>query len=79
MVPKFGGQLDFSRMPAFSPGYHLTIYCMSSRDTQLPELFYAAVEQELDLYPGGISEYELIRALRARGFFQFLPPQSIKA
>jgi hypothetical protein len=46
---------------------------MSAHDTRLPDLFYAAVEQELDLHPAGISEYELISALRARGFFEFLP------
>ena len=46
---------------------------MSRRDTRLPDLFYAAVEQEIDLHPAGISEYELISTLRARGFFEFLP------
>ncbi len=46
---------------------------MSAHDTRLPELFYAAIEQELDQHPAGISEYELISALRARGFFEFLP------
>jgi hypothetical protein len=46
---------------------------MREHDTRLPDLFYAAVEQEIDLHPAGISEYALITALRARGFFDFLP------
>jgi DnaJ-domain-containing protein 1 len=46
---------------------------MNADDTRLPDLFYAAIEQELDQHPAGISEYQLISALRARGFFEFLP------
>ena len=46
---------------------------MDADDTRLPDLFYAAIEQELDQHPAGISEYQLISALRARGFFEFLP------
>lgn len=41
---------------------------------RLPDVFYAAIEQEIDAHPQGIREYELITALRARGFFDFLPP-----
>ncbi len=41
---------------------------------RLPAIFYAALEQELAAHPQGMSEYELIRALRAHGFFAFLPP-----
>lgn len=46
---------------------------MCSTNTQLPGVFYAAIEQEIDRHPGGIREYDLIRALRARGFFGSLP------
>lgn len=42
--------------------------------TRLPDVFYAAVEQEIEAHPAGLSEYELIVALKARGFFEFLPP-----
>lgn len=46
---------------------------MQPDSPRLPDLFYAAVEQELDAHPDGIREHELIRLLRARGFFDFLP------
>jgi DnaJ-domain-containing protein 1 len=42
--------------------------------SRLPDIFYAAIEQELDARPDGISEHDLIRALNSRGFFSFLPP-----
>ena len=47
---------------------------MQRSDARLPDVFYTAIEQELDANPAGIGEYELIQALRARGFFDFLPP-----
>jgi DnaJ-domain-containing protein 1 len=40
---------------------------------QLPYTLYAAIEEEISRNAAGISEYALIRALRARGFFTFLP------
>jgi hypothetical protein len=46
---------------------------MPTASTRLPDLFYVALEQELDAHPDGLREYELITALRARGFFGFLP------
>ena len=39
----------------------------------LPATLYAAIEEEIDRHPAGVSEYGLIKALRARGFFTFLP------
>lgn len=47
---------------------------MQPSDTRLPDLFYAALEQELNAHTAGLSEHDLIRALNARGFFDFLPP-----
>jgi hypothetical protein len=47
---------------------------MTQTDQRLPDVFYAAIEQEIDAHPAGIREYELIKALKARGFFKFLPP-----
>ncbi len=47
---------------------------MSSNSKRLPDVFYAAIEQEIEDHPAGISEYDLITALKARGFFGFLPP-----
>lgn len=48
----------------------------STRQThkRLPDIFFTAIEQELDAQPDGIAEHDLIRALNARGFFEFLPP-----
>lgn len=46
---------------------------MPNADPRLPRLFYLALEQELGAHPEGIGEHDLIRALRARGFFGFLP------
>ena len=47
---------------------------MPEHEPRLPDIFYTAIEQEIDRHPAGITEYDLIRALRARGFFAFLPP-----
>lgn len=47
---------------------------MSPSDPRLPELFYTALEQEINAHPDGMREHELIQALKARGFFDFLPP-----
>jgi len=47
---------------------------MPEREPRLPDIFYTAIEQEIDQHPTGITEYDLIRALRARGFFTFLSP-----
>ncbi|VAW74297.1 hypothetical protein MNBD_GAMMA15-2594, partial [hydrothermal vent metagenome] len=46
---------------------------MTVNNSRLPDVFYAAVEQELGGHPDGVREYELIGALKARGFFEFLP------
>ncbi len=46
---------------------------MSANPSRLPDVFYAALEQELESHPTGIREYDLIGALKARGFFEFLP------
>jgi len=46
---------------------------MHASNTQLPELFFTAIEQELDAKPDGVREYDLIVALKARGLFEFLP------
>ena len=46
---------------------------MQHGNSRLPDLFYTAIEQEIDAHPSGIGEYELIRALKKRGFFEFLP------
>ena len=45
-----------------------------SSSSRLPAAFYAAIEQELDRHPQGIREYDLIGALKAQGYFAFLPP-----
>ncbi len=47
---------------------------MPASSTQLPDLFFTAIEQELQGHPAGMREYELIGILRDRGFFDFLPP-----
>ena len=47
---------------------------MPQTNARLPEVLYTAIEQELEAHPAGISEYDLIRALKERGFFDFLPP-----
>jgi len=47
---------------------------MPEREPRLPDIFYTAIEQEIDQHPAGITEYDLISALRARGFFTFLSP-----
>ncbi len=47
---------------------------MHQTNARLPDVFYATIEQEIDAHPGGISEYDLLKALKARGFFEFLPP-----
>jgi len=41
---------------------------------RLPEVFFTALEQEIDAHPGGIQELSLIRTLQGRGFFECLPP-----
>ena len=46
---------------------------MHASGTQLPGIFYTAIEQELDQHPDGVREYDLIGALKSRGFFDFLP------
>ncbi|MFQ5642627.1 MAG: DNA-J related domain-containing protein [Thiogranum sp.] len=46
---------------------------MRQTHSQLPGVFYSAIEQELAAQPAGIHEYDLIKVLRARGFFGFLP------
>lgn len=51
---------------------------MQSAGQRLPEPFYRAIEAEIAERPAGISEYELIRALQARGYFDFLPPPPAK-
>jgi hypothetical protein len=38
----------------------------------LPESFLLAVEVELERNPGGISEYDLMQALKEQGYFDFL-------
>lgn len=47
---------------------------MQAGSARLPDVFYTAIEQEIGAHPAGIREYDLITALRARGFFEFLPP-----
>ncbi len=47
---------------------------MNETDSRLPGVFFAAIEQELQAHPDGIAEYALIRALKDRGFLEFLPP-----
>ena len=47
---------------------------MPQNTPRLPDVFYAAIEQEIEAHPDGISEHDLIKALKARGFFEFLPP-----
>ncbi len=47
---------------------------MPDDNSRLPDVFFAAIEQELEAHPAGIREHDLIGALRARGFFEFLPP-----
>ena len=47
---------------------------MLTSDSRLPDIFYTAIEQELDAHPAGMREHDLISALKARGFFEFLPP-----
>jgi DnaJ-domain-containing protein 1 len=47
---------------------------MNEPNTRLPDVFYTALEQEIELHPAGIREYDLIKALKIRGFFEFLPP-----
>jgi DnaJ-domain-containing protein 1 len=47
---------------------------MTQSDARLPEVFYTAIEQELEAHLAGMSEHELIKALKGRGFFDFLPP-----
>ncbi|HHH42677.1 MAG TPA: molecular chaperone DnaJ [Gammaproteobacteria bacterium] len=46
---------------------------MCTAVTQLPGVFFLAIEQELAAHPAGVREYELITALRAGGFLEFLP------
>ncbi len=46
---------------------------MQSANTRLPDVFYTAIKQELEAHPAGIREYDLIGALKARGFLEFLP------
>jgi DnaJ-domain-containing protein 1 len=46
---------------------------MQPGNASIPDLFYLALEQELAAHPDGIREYDLIRTLKARGFFNFLP------
>lgn len=41
---------------------------------QLPETFHAEVYRQLKLHPDGISEYDLICALREQGYFAFMEP-----
>ncbi len=47
---------------------------MQHGDPRLPAVLYTAIEQEIDAHPDGIREYDLLQALKARGFFAFLPP-----
>jgi len=47
---------------------------MPASSTQLPDLFFTAIEQELQAHLAGMREYELIGSLKDRGFFEFLPP-----
>lgn len=42
-------------------------------DTRLPRSFYLAIEEELAAHPEGLREHQLIRSLKAHGFFDFLP------
>ena len=46
---------------------------MQPGNASIPDLFYLALEQELAAHPDGIRAYDLIRTLKARGFFNFLP------
>ena len=46
---------------------------MTATHKPLPDIFYLAIGQELEANPQGLKEYELIRLLRERGFFEFLP------
>ncbi|HHJ13761.1 MAG TPA: molecular chaperone DnaJ [Gammaproteobacteria bacterium] len=47
---------------------------MMSDMSRLPESLFAAIEQELEATPAGLREHDLLQRLRARGFFDFLPP-----
>jgi DnaJ-domain-containing protein 1 len=47
---------------------------MPACNSRLPDIFFTAIEQELDAHPAGMREHNLIGALKARGFFEFLPP-----
>jgi hypothetical protein len=46
---------------------------MQTTRQRLPEPFYLDVEEEIGAHPEGLREYDLINALRARGWFDFLP------
>jgi len=41
---------------------------MPTASKRLPDLFYIALEQALGAHPEGLSEYELIKALRGRNY-----------
>lgn len=47
---------------------------MPASHTRLPDIFFTAIEQELEAHPAGIREHDLIQALKSRGFLDFLPP-----
>lgn len=41
-------------------------------DQHISEAFFAAVARELERHPAGVSEYDLLTALRAEGYFSFM-------
>ncbi|HFD79489.1 MAG TPA: molecular chaperone DnaJ [Gammaproteobacteria bacterium] len=47
---------------------------MPAHTPSLPPSLFSAIERELDAHPDGLGEYQLLGALRAEGFFDFLPP-----
>ncbi|MDZ7662653.1 DNA-J related domain-containing protein [Thiohalophilus sp.] len=44
----------------------------TSTEGRLPDAFYIDLEVQLKRYPDGISEYALLKELKARGYFAFL-------
>ena len=45
---------------------------MSKKNSSIPQAFLLALQLELENHPEGISEYDLIQALKSQGYFDFL-------